>query len=200
MMDSLCRLPRRVAKCIGETLGSMKLARRADPSNVSPVNPLARLHQVVQNAQPMVEQQLAAARMTEELLSSIERQLGQAWGEREGLIGDYYSLLRSVLTVAEDCRSSGDEHPELRVVRTGLEKTLREHRIEVIPVAEGDAFQPDTQSCEEVEPSGEYAAGTVLRVLEPAYQRRLADGSVVVVRPARVVISQPAADYRGLCE
>jgi GrpE protein len=191
MIDSLYRLRSWVAKSVSRIFGSTPLARRANPSNGTGANPLTRMLQIVQNAQPVVEQQLAAARTTDELLTSLERQLGQAWGEREDLIGDYYALLRSVLTVVEDCRSSGDDSPELQVVRTGLEKTLHQQGIEVTPVAEGDVFQPDIQSCEKVEPSVDCVPGRVIRILETGYQQRLADGSVVVVRPAKVVISQP---------
>jgi molecular chaperone GrpE (heat shock protein) len=194
MIESLYRLRSWVAKSVSGISGSTPLAQRVDSSNGSNANPLTQLHQVVQNAQPLVEQQLAAARMTDELLTSIERQLGEAWGERENLIGNYYALLRSVLTVVEDCRSSSDDSPELQVVRTGLEKTLRQQGIEVTPVAEGDVFQPDIQSCEKVEPSVDCVPGRVLRILETGYQQRLADGSVVVVRPAKVVISQPSAN------
>ena len=196
MIDSLCRLRNWAARSVGRIFGSTPLSRRADPSKGAAANPLTRLHQVVQNAQPVVEQQFAAARMMDELLTSVERQLGQAWGERERLIGDYYALLRSVLAVVEDCRSSSDDSPELQVVRTGLEKTLRQQGIEVIPAAEGDVFQPDIHSCEEVESSADCLAGTVLRILETGYQRQLDDGSVVVVRPAKVVISQPSASFK----
>ena len=196
MIDSLCRLRSWVAKSVSRLFGWMPLSRRVNPSKGSGENPLTRLHQFVQNAQPVVEQQFAAARMTDELLTGIERQLGQAWGERESLIGDYYALLRSVLTVADDCRSSSADSPELQVVRIGLENTLRQQGIEVIPVAEGNVFQPDIHSCEEVEPSVDCVPGTVLRILETGYQRRLADGSVVVVRPAKVVISQPSANFK----
>ena len=196
MFDSLCRLRSWAAKSARVLFGSAALAHRADSSKGAAANPLTRLLQIVQNAQPVVEQQLAAARMTDELLINIERQLGQAWGERESLIGDYYVLLRSVLTVLEDCGSSSDDSPELQVVRTGLEKTLRQQGIEVIPVAEGDVFEPDIQSCEEVEPSVDCVPGTVLRILDTGYTRRLADGSVVVVRPAKVVISQPSANFK----
>ena len=200
MSKLLCRFRSCVTKTVSGIFGSTLLARGTNPSNGPGVNPLTQLLQIVQNAQPVVDQQLAAARTTDELLTSVERQLGQAWGERESLIADYYALLRSVLAVVEDCRSSSDDSPELQVVRTGLEKTLRQQGIEVIPVAKGDGFQPDTQSCEEVEPSTDCAAGTVLRILETGYQRQLADGGVVVVRPAKVVISQPSANFKEACE
>ena len=196
MSKLLYRLRSWLAKSISGIFGSTLLARGTNPSNGPGANPLTQLLQIVQNAQPVVDQQLAAARTTDELLTSVERQLGQAWGERESLIADYYALLRSVLAVVEDCRSSSDDSPELQVVRTGLEKTLRQQGIEVIPVAESDVFQPDIHFCEEVEPSTDCAAGTILRILETGYQRQLADGSVVVVRPAKVVISQPSGNFK----
>ena len=80
------------------------------------------------------------------------------------------------------------------MIRSGLEKTLRQQGVEVIPVAEGDVFEPDRHSCEEVEPSADCDPGTVLRILETGYTRRLADGSVVVVQPTKVVISQPSSN------
>lgn len=187
---TLNRLQTWIAKSFGGLRILARPAQSTGPPNESGSNPLAELLHVVQDAQAVVEQQLAAARLTDDLLAAIERQLGLAWSEREKLTGDYYALLRSVITVWEDCGSSSDAGPELQVVRTGLEKALRQQGVEVTPVAAGDVFDPDTQSCEEVEPSAECAPGTVLRVLETGYRRWLGDGSLVIVRPAKVVIGQ----------
>ncbi len=153
-------------------------------------NPLTAVRQAVQGALPVVEEQFAALRTMEELLLAVEDCVGQAWHEREALIDDYYQILRGLLRVLDDCRIVTEENAELDVVCSGLGKLLDEQQVEQIEVHDGDSFQPERHDCEQTEESEQYAPGTVLRVVETGYQRRLANGNTVVVRPARVVVSE----------
>ena len=190
MIKSLRRLKDRIA-------GRMFGQGRSCPSPLSATsapgpegNPLTAVRQIVQTALPLLEEQLGAIRRMDEHFADIEEQLGRAWREREGLVDDYYAMLRNVLQVLDDCRAMGDTGPELKVIGAGLEKLLQQQGVKAIEVAVGDRFQSDRHLCEQTDASGEKPPGTVLRVVEPGYLRQLNDGSTVTIRPARVVVSQ----------
>jgi molecular chaperone GrpE (heat shock protein) len=153
-------------------------------------NPLSRINRVVQDIQASVEQQLAAARRVDEQLGEIETHVSRAWRERELVIQDYYATLRGLLGVWDDCAALAADHPGLSTVRAGLERTLREQGVELLPVSPGDRFDAETACCEQTEESTAEPPGVVLRVLETGYCRRLTGGMGVVIRPARVVVSR----------
>jgi hypothetical protein len=169
-----------------------------ESANGSVADPLANVHQTVRNTLPVIEDQLVAIRIIEQSLSGIEEAVGLAWRDRENLTANYYTLLRGVLQILDDCHSLGDNGQEFEVVFSGFERILCEQGVEVIPVTEGQRFQPDSQCCEETEASSEHASGTVLRIVQSGYQRRLPNGSSLVVRPARVVVSRSPENRKEL--
>ena len=197
LMDKwLCGLTRWLHGLVRGCKPSRRLAERHGSQQASATSPLTGVHQAVHNALPLLEQQLSGMRMMDELLVGIEDQLARAWREREGLIEDYYAVVQGVLRVLDDCQTMRDKTPELQVIKAELERILRHQRVEMITVAIGDHFQPDLACCEQTEASDEHAPGTVLRVLESGYQRRLDDGNTVVIRPARVAVSQSQATLK----
>lgn len=153
-------------------------------------NPLVRITHAAQDVLAAVEQQLDATRRVDDGLREIEGQAARAWRERESLTQDYYALVRGVLQVLDDCRALGSGTPGVETVCAGLESLLRAQGVEPIPLAVGDRFQAATQCCEETANAAMVPPGTVLRVLAAGYRRRMGDGTVVIVRPARVVVSQ----------
>ncbi len=137
----------------------------------------------------MIEEQFSSLRSLNDSIGAIEEDLARAWSEREQCIQDYYDLLRGILQVLDECTEVSDEAGCPGMVRAKIQKVLQEQGVEATCVEPGDRFSSETQCSEEVEPSFEYAPGTVLRLLETGYQRRCADGHRVVVRPARVVVT-----------
>ncbi len=158
--------------------------------------PLTGIRRAVQDALVVVEQQFEATRLVDERLARIEGHVGEAWRERERLLRDYYCMVRAVLSALDDCRAIAGEGAEAGRVQEILEKVLKEQGVQQIPAAVGDRFRPETQCCEETQPSAEVPPGTVLEILEPGYQRCLADGTTDAIRSVRVVVSKAPEELK----
>jgi molecular chaperone GrpE (heat shock protein) len=148
----------------------------------------------VRDAQPLIEQQFDSMQSLNGLITTIEEMLSQLWCGRERITGDYYDLLDSLLEALDECGDVNSDDSQLAIVRSRLERALRDQGVEPIAVATGQPFCSATQTSEAVDESAEFSPGTVLRLLETGYQRCLADGNIVLVRPARVVVSGPIHD------
>jgi len=190
MMRTLQHILAQLAKLATRLRGPNSSPQQESMTPVTEGDPLAGVYQAVRRVAPAVEQQLDAARTVVELVDNIEERLALAWRERERLLNDYNNLLRRAIAALDDCQALSEKNPDIRVVQLRLEEALREQGIKVIDVAEGEPFRSEFHCCEQTVPSVEDAPGMVLRVLDTGYQRRLADGSVVIVRPARVILSQ----------
>ncbi len=165
-----------------------------DDSRPATPNPLLRIRRTVLDMAAAVEQQRDTLCCVEDGLRGIEDQVALVWREREALTQDYYAVLRGVLGVLDDCLALGADPAGLPLVRMALERILQEQSLEPIPAAVGERFQSDTQCCEQTAASTVVPPGTVLQVLAVGYRRRRADGTTVVVRPARVVVSRAASE------
>lgn len=153
-------------------------------------NPLTRIHQTAEDTTAIIARLFGDARLLEGRVAEIQEQLGLAWQVQSELTNDYYALLRAVLLILDDCRTLGPERADVAGLTLRLEKVLREQRVEIIPTAEGDPFDADQHCCEKTESTAERPPGTVLSTLAAGYLRRLKSGLTVIVRPARVVVSQ----------
>ena len=151
---------------------------------------MTEINQAIRVARAVVEQQFNTTRLLDEHLAAIEDHVGHAWTDRQVLVRHYYATLQGVLRVWDDCIPLLADKPELQTIRAGLERILHDQSLEPMTTAVGDHFQPDTQCCEQMDASSNFPPGTIIEVLETGYCRRWADGTAVVVRPARVVVSQ----------
>lgn len=127
-----------------------------------------------------------------------DEQLGLAWQVQSELTNDYYTLLRAVLLTLDDCRTLGPDRTDAAGLTLRLEKVLREQRVEMIPTAAGDPFDADRHCCEKTEATAERPAGAVVSTLAAGYLRRFKSGLTVIVRPARVVVSESPGESEEL--
>jgi molecular chaperone GrpE (heat shock protein) len=157
-------------------------------------NPLTGIRLAVQDAGAVVENQYQALRLTEDRLARIEEHLHRAWQERDGLLRDYHAILKGLLRLLDDVLASSPDQEGLPNIRAGLEKLLKEQGVERIPIAVGEPFQPETQCCEQTEPSDTVPPGSVVRILESGYRITRPGRNGEILRSARVVVSQSAKD------
>jgi len=160
--------------------------------------PLARIHRAAEEAAALTERLFCEARLMEERLTEIQEQLGLAWQEVSQTNGEFYSLLRAILLLLDDCRTLGGDQGAGSEFVARLENLLRESGVERIAVADGSRFCPDIHECAKAEPTTESPPGVVLSTLTPGYRRRLPSGEMVTVRPANVIVSQFPAEAEEL--
>jgi molecular chaperone GrpE (heat shock protein) len=191
MYNSLCRFLIRSWQWV-ESRGILGRRRRVTGNEwgpKTPLNPLTAVNCGLRDVADGLDQQLATTHRLMDQVASLETEAADAWRERESLSQQYHDLIRSLLEVLDDCSESLDGEV-LETVRTKLERVLNDHDILPIVVAENSPFQAELHCCEETVELPGQPGGTVIRVLRCGYIQRRKDGTMVVIRPARVIASK----------
>jgi molecular chaperone GrpE (heat shock protein) len=168
-------------------------APAADPAeNVSPppASPLARLNRDLCDLEATVNQFATAFRLLQEQIAVVRKCAGLAWQDREAMQAEYYAAIRDILRVLDDAQLVEAAAPQTQPLCDALRRLVRQQRIEPLGAAEGDPFQSELHECESTVAAPQHRPGTIVRVLEKGYVRTLNDGSMAIVRPARVIVSQ----------
>ena len=153
-------------------------------------NPLTLVNQGLQELAVALNHQVAAVRAMADHIEAVQGYAADAWQGQEGLQADYYLLLRSILHALDDLPAMSAEEASAGVVRERLERILLEQHVAPMLLREGEPFSAEFHQCEQIIDSPEHPDGTIVRVLEVGYVRTHGDGSVAIVRPARVTVSK----------
>jgi molecular chaperone GrpE (heat shock protein) len=189
MISWIDRLRRWYRRCVPGVAEDASTGKRGKFFRPSAARSFAGIHRAAQDARAMVEQQFDHTRALEANLVEIDEQIASAWQELTRQAGDYHGLLQGFLSVLDDCQTLSAQCPELGDLPGRLLRVLKDQDIEPIDTNPGDRFCADLHSCETTETRTDSPPGVVLRVLGTGYLRGYSNGSKVVIRPARVVVS-----------
>lgn len=121
---------------------------------------------------------------------AVQLHASNAWHERSQILTDYFELSRGLLRILDNFEQILHANAEVIPVAYELKTLLEKQYIGAIPVKEGDPFNAELCVCEEVVEKEDFPSNAVVEVLEPGFEKTLGDGSRIVIRPAKVIISK----------
>jgi molecular chaperone GrpE (heat shock protein) len=121
---------------------------------------------------------------------AVQLHASNAWHEHSQIVTDYFELSRGLLRILDNfdqiLRTNAEVSPVAYEIKTLLEKQC----IGTILVKEGDPFNAELCLCEEILEKEGFPSNAVVEVLEPGFEKTLGDGSRIVIRPVKVIISK----------
>jgi hypothetical protein len=118
--------------------------------------------------------------------AAVQRQCTAAWVEKQALLDRYYEVLRTVLTLIDDCESGGTAE----VILESLKKLLEDQRVESLQVKRGESFDARVHKAVDDMRAGSSRPAVVVDILQRGYIQNLQDGTSVVLRPAAVRLGE----------
>ena len=169
----------------------------AEDSRGAQDTPLTQVNRGLRDMAALLAEVVAKLQEVEKQQKAIRAYSSNAWSEREALLTDYYSSLRGILRLWDNCEDAADSSPQMQVISSGLKRMMKDQRIEPIQVKEGDLFDARLHECEEAVETEGYPSGAVVQVIEAGYMQERRDGTKVLVRPAKVRVSKETTDAGG---
>jgi molecular chaperone GrpE (heat shock protein) len=156
-------------------------------------NPLTRINVGLKEMGTLLRDMSEKLRELEDKQNETRKHGGEAWNERENLLKNYFSIIRRVLDILDDCEHILEESQGAHFIFKKLEALIEERQILTMDVNEGDPFDARLHECEETVETEMHPPNAIVRVVGKGYVQAGGDGTPVVIRPARVHVSKKSS-------